>query len=112
LANVKAEISRMKDERIAAVGAAPPVEQSQYATPLSFQITQVVKRMNVQFWRTPNYGFTRLFNHVVIALLTGVVFVNLDNSRSSLQYRVFLIFQVTVLPSLILAQVEPMYDMV
>src|SRR5271170_3438622 len=30
-------------------------------------------------------------------------------ARESLQYRVFVIFQVTVLPALILAQVEPKY---
>ncbi|KAK5248348.1 ATP-binding cassette transporter snq2, partial [Cryomyces antarcticus] len=35
----------------------------------------------------------------------------LDNSRASLQYRVFVIFQATVLPALILAQVEPKYDL-
>lgn len=108
LANVKAEISAIKDQQVAAVAGKSP-EQSMYATPLSYQIAQVVKRANVSFWRTPNYGFTRLFNHIVISLFTGVVYINLDDSLSSLQYRVFVIFQVTVLPSLILAQVEPMY---
>ena len=39
------------------------------------------------------------------------MFFQLDNSRSSLQYRIFIIFQVTVLPALILAQVEPKYDL-
>jgi ABC-type multidrug transport system permease subunit len=51
-----------------------------------------------------------LFNHVAIALLSGLAFLQLDDSRSSLQYRVFVIFQVTIIPALILAQVEPMYD--
>jgi ABC-type multidrug transport system permease subunit len=37
------------------------------------------------------------------------MYLQLDDSRSSLQYRVFIIFQVTVLPALILAQVEPKY---
>jgi len=46
---------------------------------------------------------------VIVALITGLAFLNLDDSRSSLQYRVFVIFQVTVLPALILAQVEPKY---
>lgn len=111
LANVKAEIVRMKDERIADVGNSPVVDEKEYATPLGFQISMVMKRTNLSFWRTPNYGFTRLFNHVAIALLTGLVFLQLDNSRSGLQYRVFVLFQVTILPSLILAQVEPKYDM-
>lgn len=111
LANTKVEITSMKDTRIAEIGSAPPVEEQEYATPLSYQIKQVMKRTNLSFWRTPNYGFTRLFNHVAIALLTGLVFLQLDNSRQGLQYRVFVLFQVTVLPALILAQVEPKYAM-
>ncbi|XP_014559723.1 hypothetical protein COCVIDRAFT_23948 [Bipolaris victoriae FI3] len=108
-AEVKRHITQLKEERIAAVGSAEPVEQKEFATPMSYQIKQVVRRQNLAFWRTPNYGFTRLFNHVIIALLTGLMYLNLDNSRTSLQYRVFIIFQVTVLPALILAQVEPKY---
>jgi ABC-type multidrug transport system ATPase subunit/ABC-type multidrug transport system permease subunit len=106
-AQVKQEIARMKEERLAEVGSVEPVVQKEYATPLWHQIKLVNKRQNLSFWRTPNYGFTRLFNHVIIALLTGLMYLNLDDSRSSLQYRVFIIFQVTVLPALILAQVEP-----
>ncbi|KAK1018533.1 ATP-binding cassette transporter snq2 [Friedmanniomyces endolithicus] len=34
-----------------------------------------------------------------------------EQKETSLQYRVFVIFQVTVLPALILAQVEPCYDL-
>jgi ATP-binding cassette subfamily G (WHITE) protein 2 (SNQ2) len=108
-AQTKQEIARIKETRIAEVGAAEAVEQKEYATPLMHQIKLVNKRMNLSFWRTPNYGFTRLFNHVIIALLTGLMYLQLDDSRSSLQYRVFIIFQVTVLPALILAQVEPKY---
>jgi len=37
--------------------------------------------------------------------------MTLTSRRTSLQYRVFVIFQVTVLPALILAQVEPRYDL-
>ncbi|ORX96976.1 ABC-2 type transporter-domain-containing protein [Clohesyomyces aquaticus] len=108
-ARAKEEIIQIKETRIAEVGSAEPVSQQEYATPLWHQIKLVNKRMNLSFWRTPNYGFTRLFNHVIIALLTGLMYLQLDNSRSSLQYRVFIIFQVTVLPALILAQVEPKY---
>ncbi|KAL1601905.1 ATP-binding cassette transporter snq2 [Nothophoma quercina] len=108
-AQVKRDIVAMREQRLAEVGAAEPVEQKEYATPLMYQIKLVNTRMNLSFWRTPNYGFTRLFNHVIIALLTGLMYLQLDDSRASLQYRVFIIFQVTVLPALILAQVEPKY---
>ena len=111
LAATKQEIIRIKHERIEEVGSQPAVEQKEFATPLWHQIKTVQLRTHKSFWRSPNYGFTRFFNHVIIALLTGLMFLNLDESRTSLQYRVFIIFQVTVLPALILAQVEPKYDL-
>ena len=107
----KAAVVRIKQERLQAVDEKPKVEPLEYATPLWHQIVKVNKRQHKAFWRSPNYGFTRLFNHVIIALLTGLTFLQLDDSRTSLQYRVFIIFQVTVLPALILAQVEPKYDL-
>lgn len=111
LAAVKDDIIRLKATRIAEVGSAPTVEEKEFATPLWHQIKVVCSRTHLSFWRSPNYGFTRFFNHVAIALLTGLMFLQLDDSRASLQYRVFVIFQVTVLPALILAQVEPKYDL-
>ena len=111
LAEVKSSIAQMKDARIRQVGEEETVEEKEYATPLWHQIKVVTRRANLSFWRSPNYGFTRLFNHVIVALLTGLAFLQLDDSRASLQYRIFVIFQVTILPALILAQVEPRYDL-
>jgi ATP-binding cassette, subfamily G (WHITE), member 2, SNQ2 len=56
-------------------------------------------------------GFTRFFVHVVIAFLTGVTYWQVGNSAQDLQNRIFAIFQATVLPALIMQQVEPRYDM-
>ncbi|KAI9654787.1 MAG: hypothetical protein M1821_005781 [Bathelium mastoideum] len=111
LEQTKEHIQQIKADRLKETGEAPKVEQKEYASPLWHQIKVVNVRMHQAFWRSPNYGFTRFFNHVVIALLTGLTYLQLDDSRSSLQYRVFIIFQATVLPALILAQVEPKYDL-
>lgn len=111
LANVKERINQMKTERLAEVGSNVKTDEAEFATPLMHQLKIVQARTNLSFWRSPNYGFTRLFNHVIIAILTGLAYLNLGDSRESLQYRVFVIFQVTVLPALILAQVEPKYAM-
>jgi ATP-binding cassette, subfamily G (WHITE), member 2, SNQ2 len=110
LATTKEDIISMKNQRRHSVSQVQQEEEREFATPLWHQIQIVSKRTHIAFWRSPNYGFTRLFNHVIIALLTGLNFLQLDDSRASLQYRVFVIFQVTVVPALILAQVEPMYD--
>lgn len=98
LANVKDEISQMKASRIQAVGSNTKTDEREYAAPLWHQIKVVNRRMHLSFWRTPDYGFTRLFNHVAIALIAGLSYLNLDESRSSLQARIFVIFQVTFFP--------------
>ncbi|KAJ8070212.1 hypothetical protein OCU04_000598 [Sclerotinia nivalis] len=109
LANIKDRISQMKTERLAEAGNNAPIDEREFATPLLHQLKIVQARTNLAFWRSPNYGFTRLFNHVIIAIITGLAYLHLDDSKASLQYRVFVVFQVTVLPTLILAQVEPKY---
>ena len=111
LADTKETIRRIKTERIAEVGSHRKTDENEYATPLWHQIKIVNRRTHLSFWRSPNYGFTRFFNHVSIALLVGLTFLQLDDSRSSLQERIFVIFQATVLPAIILAQVEPKYDL-
>ncbi|KAL2134009.1 hypothetical protein VTI74DRAFT_1262 [Chaetomium olivicolor] len=109
LADIKVTISQMKEARKAAGAQRKPELEKEYASPFWHQLKVVVHRANLAHWRTPNYLFTRLFNHFVIALLTGLAFLNLDNSRQSLQYKVFVMFQVTVLPALIISQIEVMY---
>ena len=109
LAQVKDAISQMKEQRKAAGAQRNSDLEMEYASPLWHQIRTVVRRANLAHWRTPNYLFTRLFNHVVIALLTGLTYLNLDDSRQSLQYRVFVAFQATVLPALVISQIEVMY---
>ncbi|KAI4289812.1 MAG: hypothetical protein L6R35_000919 [Caloplaca aegaea] len=111
LANVKDDISQMKASRMQAVGADSKADEREYAAPLWHQIKIVNKRMHIAFWRSPDYGFTRFFNHIAIALTAGLSYLNLDDSRSSLQQRIFVIFQSVVVPALILAQVEPKYDL-
>ncbi|KAI9900489.1 hypothetical protein N3K66_004751 [Trichothecium roseum] len=113
-ANTKEAIRRMKSERLATVAEARSSVNSkelekEYASPFTHQVKVVVSRMFRAYWRSPNYLFTRLFNHLIVAILTGLTYLQLDDSRSSLQYKVFVMFQVTVLPALIITQVEIMF---
>lgn len=57
------------------------------------------------------YNDYLIINHVAIALLTGFTFLQLDDSHTSLQERIFVIFQPVVLPAIIAAQVEPKHDL-
>lgn len=58
-AQVKKTIIRLKDERSHAeldLNAG----KGEYATPLLYQTKVVLKRMNVTFWRNPNYGTSQI----------------------------------------------------
>ncbi|KAK0628734.1 ABC-2 type transporter-domain-containing protein [Bombardia bombarda] len=109
LANIKDEIAQMKESRKIAGEQVNHGLEKEYASPLLHQLKVVIHRTNLAHWRSPNYLFTRVFNHIVIAIVTGLTFLNLDDSRQSLQYKVFVTFQVTVLPALVISQVEVMY---
>jgi ATP-binding cassette subfamily G (WHITE) protein 2 (SNQ2) len=109
LASTKERIIEMKRERTAAAKAADASLEKEYASPLQHQFKVVVRRMFRSYWRSPNYLFTRLFSHLAVAILTGLTYLQLDDSRSALQNKVFVMFQVTVLPALIITQVEVMF---
>ncbi|KAI6246363.1 ABC multidrug transporter [Erysiphe necator] len=110
LACVKENISQIKSRRLQAAEKSFKIEEKEFATPLYHQLKVVIARTNLSYWRSSNYGFTRLFNHAIIGLVNGLAYMNLDTSQQSLQYRIFLIFQVSVLPFLILNQVEIKYS--
>ncbi|WOO79751.1 ABC transporter G family member 14 [Vanrija pseudolonga] len=109
-AKVKEEITTLKTDALA-----KPVEDngkpSEYATSFMFQLKVVLERTNVALWRNADYQWTRLFAHIAIAMVVLLTFLRLDNSYLALQYRVFAVFFATILPALVLAQIEPQYIM-
>lgn len=113
LARTKESIIQMKRDRQGAATsqADAAAAEKEYASPPLHQLKIVCTRMFRSFWRSPNYLFTRIFNHIVVALINGLTYLQLDESRSSLQNKVFVMFQITVLPALIMSQVEIMYHL-
>jgi ATP-binding cassette subfamily G (WHITE) protein 2 (SNQ2) len=83
----------------------------EYSTSFMYQLKTVLERTLKSSWRQPDYQFTRMFQHVAIALLTGLLFLQLGNSVATLQYRIFALFIVSVIPAIIIAQIEPYYIM-
>jgi ATP-binding cassette, subfamily G (WHITE), member 2, SNQ2 len=55
LEEVKKEIIHLKEERRNAAIDTTSV-RSEYATPLLYQIKVALRRMNLTYWRSPNYG--------------------------------------------------------
>ena len=60
---VKEEIAELKRESLARPAEIDPEAQLEYATSFLTQLRIVARRTQVTFWRNPDYGFTRLFNH-------------------------------------------------
>jgi hypothetical protein len=73
------------------------------ATPFSYQLKLVINRTNLSFFRNANYEVTRVFNHLAVALITGLTYLNLPSTVIGAQYRVFAIFELVVLLPLVRA---------
>ncbi|CAO1636562.1 unnamed protein product [Sympodiomycopsis kandeliae] len=80
-----------------------------FATGFGFQMRQVLMRSLRTAWRIPDYQFTRLFQHAVMGILGGILFTQLGTNVDSIQERIFDLFQLTVIPAIILSSIEPMY---
>ncbi|KAJ7597296.1 ABC-2 type transporter-domain-containing protein [Mycena floridula] len=94
-------------------GLARPVTtkttSSTYATSFLYQLKVVSKRNNLALWRSPDYVFTRLFVCAFISLAVSLSFLQLGVSVRDLQYRIFAIFWITVLPIIVMSQIEPAF---
>ncbi|GAA5893100.1 hypothetical protein JCM6882_003886 [Rhodosporidiobolus microsporus] len=108
---VKEEIEQLKREGLAMPESDDRSLTKEFATPFLAQLSVVTKRTFVAFWRSPDYGWTRLFNHLTIGLIMGCTYFRLGSSADELQYRVFAIFYLVVLPAILIPQVMPMFLM-
>ncbi|KAF8203885.1 pleiotropic drug resistance ABC transporter [Pholiota molesta] len=104
----KQEIAEIKEKALLRPESGN-TDLSTYATPFWYQLKIVVQRNNTALWRSPDYIFSRLFVASFISLFISLSFLQLGNSIRELQFRVFGIFWVVVLPALVMAQIEPMF---
>ncbi|KAF7337580.1 Pleiotropic drug resistance ABC transporter protein [Mycena sanguinolenta] len=110
-----AECARVRDE-IASIkrqGLAQPEPEkkteSTYATSFLYQLRIVTARNNLSLWRSPDYLFSRLFVCGFISLFISLSFLQLGTGVRDLQFRVFSIFWVSILPAIIMTQIEPLF---
>ncbi|KAF4573417.1 hypothetical protein EYR36_007932 [Pleurotus pulmonarius] len=108
-------IVRQEIEDIKRAALARPVDDhkltSTYATPFWYQLKVVVQRNNLALWRSPEYIFSRLLVCAFVSFFVSLTFLQLGTSVRDLQFRVFAIFWTTLLPALVMAQIEPMFIM-
>ncbi|RDA93167.1 hypothetical protein CP533_3167 [Ophiocordyceps camponoti-saundersi (nom. inval.)] len=103
-------IRREGDAVAAAAASSRPAAGRKTATSTMNQFRVVSVRACRALWRSPDYVVTRLFGQVAVALATGLAYLGLDDSRASLQNTVFIMFQVTVVPALVMSQVGILFQ--
>ncbi|KAI0690742.1 ABC-2 type transporter-domain-containing protein [Cytidiella melzeri] len=107
------QVMRDDIEKIKQQGLSLPVPEKKgettYATPFWVQLREVVRRNNLALWRSPDYVFSRLFIHAFISLQISLCFLQLGHTLRDLQYRVFAMFWATILPMIVMAQIEPLW---
>lgn len=74
-----------------------PSPAPEYATSTLTQTIHLTHRLTRQFWRTPEYPYSRLFASFLHSLLVGFTFFRLSHSLSNLQSRTFSIFLVLMI---------------
>ncbi|KAF5312934.1 hypothetical protein D9619_002752 [Psilocybe cf. subviscida] len=106
---VKEDIEVIKRDALARQPTAD--ESLMNAAPFLYQLKTVVQRNNTALWRSPDYIFSRLFVTSFISFFISLSFLQLGNSLRDLQFRVFSIFWVVVLPAIVMSQIEPLFLM-
>ncbi|KAG6874373.1 hypothetical protein C0995_015109 [Termitomyces sp. Mi166 len=104
----KAEIQVIKERGLAKT-VADNKTTSTYATSIMYQLRIVSQRNMLALWRSPDYIFTRIFVSGFISLFISLCFLQVGNSLRDLQFRVFAIFWVVVLPAIVMSQIEPLF---
>ncbi|KAJ1654029.1 ATP-binding cassette transporter snq2, partial [Dispira simplex] len=82
-------------------------DRKEFALNYFGQCRYVLQRIFVSYWRDPNYNMNRILLQTFSGFIVGVTFVQLTDSTTDLQNRVFAIFQTSVLGILVINQVEP-----
>ncbi|ODH46921.1 hypothetical protein GX48_07006 [Paracoccidioides brasiliensis] len=72
-------------------------DKREYASSTFEQIVQLTKRLSRQYWRTPEYPYSRLYASVIHALLNGLTYLQIGNSETDMQSRAFSCFLILML---------------
>ncbi|KAL9131178.1 MAG: hypothetical protein Q9217_000831 [Psora testacea] len=84
-------------------------DDREYAMPLSTQISSVVKRSFVNYWRTPDYMVGKFMLHIVTGLFNTFTFYHVGDSQIDMQSRLFSIFMTLTISPPLIQQLQPKY---
>eukprot|EP01132_Coremiostelium_polycephalum_P003857 gene3857-4808_t len=86
----------------------PPRE---FASSTLYQLKEVYFRMNLIWWRDPYYSFGRFVQSILVGLIIGFTFFNLEDSSTDMKQRIFFIFEALILGILLIFIALPQFFM-
>ena len=90
-------INAFTSEKIASDQRVSRALSTAYASSTLRQIHLLTQRTLIQYWRTPDYIYSRLYCSFFHSLLNGLIFLQLGNTVADLQYRIFACFLVLMI---------------
>ncbi|KAF7323944.1 hypothetical protein MKEN_00615900 [Mycena kentingensis (nom. inval.)] len=80
-----------------------------FAMPFATQLWECLKRVWVQYWRTPSYIYSKLALVTICSLFIGFTFYKAHNDLQGLQNQLFSIFMLLILFGNLAQQIMPLF---
>ncbi|OAL21411.1 hypothetical protein AYO20_11376 [Fonsecaea nubica] len=108
---VHRELEEMKTERsqMVAPTSANKADYYEFAAPFMLQFWETQKRVFEQYWRTPEYIYSKLLLCCLTGLFIGFSLFKAPNTQQGLNNQLFGIFMVLVLFSQLVQQIMPLF---
>lgn len=103
------EIAELNEKRQSVEHAGTLQDDREYAMPLPAQISAVVRRAFVSYWRKPNYILGKLILHIFTGLFNCFTFYRLGYSSTDMQSRLFSIFMTLTIAPPLIQQLQPVF---
>ncbi|OAQ79579.1 ABC transporter [Purpureocillium lilacinum] len=84
-------------------------DDHEYAAPLSTQVSAVMKRAFVAYWRSPSYIVGKFMLHILTGLFNCFTFWRLGYSTIDYQNRLFSIFMTLTISPPLIQQLQPVF---
>jgi ABC-type multidrug transport system ATPase subunit len=100
------------DQMLEEAASKPPAtesDNSEFATPLWYQIKVVTQRMNIALFRNTDYVNNKFILHIISALFNGFSFWMIGDTVGDLQMRLFTIFNFIFVAPGVVNQLQPLF---
>jgi len=107
--DVYRELERIKATMSVMAASPDPHSHAEFAMPLPTQIYYVTQRVFAQYWRMPEYIYSKLILGLASALFIGFSFYHSNASEQGMQNVIFSIFMLTAILTAMVQQIMPRF---